>query len=259
MELILSVDWVLLLFLVGLTAGFVDSIAGGGGLITVPALLAAGLSPAQALATNKLQSSGGAFSASYYFVRKGMVKLSDLKLAIALTFVGSAFGTILVQTIDASVLEHVIPLLMIGIAAYFLFSPSVGDEERQQKLTMSMFGFTAGFGIGFYDGFFGPGTGSFFAIAFVSLMGFSLTKATAHTKVLNCTSNLASLLFFILGGAVVWKVGLVMILGQLIGARLGSKVVMSRGQQIIRPMIVIISLIMTGKLLWNNYAHLLFQ
>lgn len=259
MEFVLSLDWALLLFLVGLTAGFVDSIAGGGGLITVPALLAVGLSPAQALATNKLQSSGGAFSASYYFVKKGLVKLKDLKLAIALTFVGSAVGTTLVQMIDASVLEQIIPFLMMGIATYFLFSPSVGNEDRKQRVTMAMFGCTAGVGIGFYDGFFGPGTGSFFAIAFVSLMGFSLTKATAHTKVLNCTSNIASLLFFILGGAVVWKVGLVMILGQLIGARLGSKMVLSRGQQIIRPMIVIISLVMTGKLLWNNYSHLLFS
>ena len=259
MEFVLSLDWALLLFLVGLTAGFVDSIAGGGGLITVPALLAVGLTPAQALATNKLQSSGGAFSASYYFVRKGMVKLGDLKLAIALTFVGSAIGTTLVQMIDASVLEQIIPFLMIGIAGYFLFSPGVGDKDRKQRFSMNLFALTAGFGIGFYDGFFGPGTGSFFAIAFVSLMGFSLTRATAHTKVLNCTSNIASLLFFILGGAVVWKVGLVMITGQLIGARLGSKVVMSRGQKIIRPMIVVISLIMTGKLLWNNYGHLLFS
>ena len=255
----MSLDWAALLFLVGLTAGFVDSIAGGGGLITVPALLAVGLNPAQALATNKLQSSGGAFSASYYFVRKGVVKLKDLPLAIALTFIGSAVGTTLIQMIDASVLEHIIPFLMIAIAGYFLLSPRVGDKDRKQSFSMGLFAATAGMGIGFYDGFFGPGTGSFFAIAFVSLMGFSLTRATAHTKVLNCTSNLASLLFFILGGAVVWKVGLVMIMGQLIGARLGSTIVMSRGQQIIRPMIVIISLIMTGKLLWNNYGQLLLS
>ena len=202
MEFVLSLDWAFLLFVVGLTAGFVDSIAGGGGLITVPALLAVGLNPAQALATNKLQSSGGAFSASLYFVRKGMVKLGDLKLAIVLTFAGSALGTTLVQLIDASVLEHIIPFLMIGIAGYFLFSPSVGEDDRKQRFSMNLFALTAGFGIGFYDGFFGPGTGSFFAIAFVSLMGFSLKKATAHTKVLNCTSNIASLLF--LSWVVLW-------------------------------------------------------
>ena len=229
LEFMSSPNWAMLLFLVGLTAGFVDSITGSGGLITVPALLAAGLNPTQALATNKLQSSGGAFSASYYFVRKGMVKLKDLRLAIALTFIGSAVGTTLVQMIDASVLEHVIPFLMIGITSYILFSPGTGDKDRKQRFSMALFACTAGAGIGFYDGFFGPGTGSFFAIAFVSLMGFSLTKATAHTKVLNCTSNIASLLFFIFDGAVVWEVGLVMITGQLIGARLGSKIVMSRG------------------------------
>ena len=251
MEFVLTLDWAFILLLVGFAAGFVDSIAGGGGLITVPALLAAGLSPAQALATNKLQSSSGAFSASYYFVRQGMVKLRDLRLAILMTFAGSAIGTLLVQKIDASVLEQLIPFMMIAIAGYFLFSPSVSGEGRQQKVTMVTFALTAATAIGFYDGFFGPGTGSFFAIAFVSLMGFSLTRATAHTKVLNFTSNIASLLFFILGGAVVWQVGLVMIVGQITGARLGSRMVMSRGQKFIRPMIVVISLIMTAKLLWN--------
>ncbi|MGI9276039.1 MAG: TSUP family transporter [Endozoicomonas sp.] len=253
MEFVLTPDWAFILLLVGFAAGFVDSIAGGGGLITVPALLAAGLNPAQALATNKLQSSSGAFSASYYFVRRGLVNLKDLRLAILMTFAGSAIGTLLVQEIDASVLEQLIPFMMIAIAAYFLFSPSVNDESRQKKITMVAFAVTAAVAIGFYDGFFGPGTGSFFAIAFVSLMGFSLTKATAHTKVLNFTSNIASLLFFILGGAVVWQVGLVMIVGQVTGARLGSRMVMSRGQKIIRPMIVIISLVMTAKLLWNQY------
>ena len=260
MEFVLTLDWAFILFVVALLAGFVDSIAGGGGLITVPALLAIGLSPAQALATNKLQSSSGALTASLYFVRRGVVKLKDMRLAIAMTFAGSALGTILVQTIDASVLAKIIPFLLMGIAAYFIFSRSTGDDEKRvAKITMPVFSCTAAMAIGFYDGFFGPGTGSFFAIAFVSLLGFSLTRATAHTKVLNCTSNIASLLFFILGGQVVWAVGGIMIFGQFIGARLGSRMVMTRGQQIIRPMIVIISLVMTGKLMWEQYGHLLMS
>ena len=260
MDVVLSLDWAVLLFFVALLAGFVDSIAGGGGLITVPALLAVGLSPAQALATNKLQSSGGSFTASLYFVRRGLVSLKEMRFAIAMTFLGSALGTLLVQSIDASIMERVIPFLIMGIAGYFIFSKGVtADRDNAQKISLSLFACTAAIGIGFYDGFFGPGTGSFFAIAFVGLLGFSLTKATAHTKVLNCTSNLASLLFFILGGHVVWAVGLVMIAGQFIGARLGSRMVVSRGQQIIRPMIVLIALTMTGKLLWEQYSHLLFS
>lgn len=245
------------MFSVAVTAGFVDSIAGGGGLISIPALLSVGLSPVQALATNKLQACGGSFSASYYFVSRGAVKLKDFRLAIAATFIGSAVGTVLVQQIDAGVLEQAIPFLLIGIVLYFIFSPKIGAEDSQQKISLTVFSFTAAMVIGFYDGFFGPGTGSFFAIAFVGLLGFSLTKATAHTKVLNFTSNVTSLLFFILGGNVVWVAGLVMMAGQFIGARLGSRFVLKNGQKLIRPMIVIVSMVMTVKLLWDNYGHLL--
>lgn len=257
LELSLSYEFLLLLFSVGAIAGFVDSIAGGGGLIAIPALLSVGFSPVQALATSKLQGCGGSFSASYYFVSRGAVKLKEFRLAIALAFVGSALGTVLVQRIDAGILEQVIPFLLIGIVLYFIFSPKVGDENSRQKISLTVFSFTAALGIGFYDGFFGPGTGSFFAIAFVGLMGFSMTKATAHTKVLNFTSNIASLLFFILGGNVVWVAGLVMMVGQVLGARLGSRFVLKNGQKLIRPMIVTVSMVMTVKLLLDNYGHLL--
>ncbi len=257
MELILSTDLIFFLFAVAAVAGFVDSIAGGGGLIAMPALLFAGLSPVQALATNKLQGTGGTLSASYYFISRGAVDLKAMKVPIIMTFLGSGLGTILVQMIDASILKQLIPFFLIGIVLYFLFSPSVGDQEGSQKISLTVFAFTAAMTIGFYDGFFGPGTGSFFAAAFVSLLGFSITKATAHTKILNCTSNIASLLFFIIGGNVVWLAGLVMMAGQVIGARLGSKVVLSNGRKLIRPMIVVVSLAMTAKVLWDNYSHLI--
>ena len=256
MDAVLSFDFLFLIFAIATAAGFVDSIAGGGGLITVPALLSLGLSPVQALATNKLQATGGTLSASYYFISRGAVQLKSMKLAIGMTFVGSALGTLLVQTIDSSILEQIIPFLLIGIVLYFVFSPNVGDQDSLPKISIAAFSFSAALLIGFYDGFFGPGTGSFFAIAFVGLLGFSMTKATAHTKILNGTSNLASLLFFILGGNVVWSAGLVMMAGQVIGARLGSRVVLKNGQKLIRPMIVLVSLIMTIKLLWNHYGYL---
>ncbi|KEI70879.1 TSUP family transporter [Endozoicomonas elysicola] len=258
MDATITLELVILLFAVATAAGFVDSIAGGGGLIAMPALLAAGLSPVQALATNKLQGTGGTLSASFYFISKGAVNLRKMRLAIVMTFIGSMLGTLLVQKIDAGVLEQAIPFLLIGIVLYFLFSPRLNSDQSRQVISLSVFSFTAAVVIGFYDGFFGPGTGSFFTIAFVSLLGYSITSATAHTKLLNCISNIASLLFFIIGGHVVWTVGLVMMLGQIIGARLGSTVVLSRGQTLIRPMIVCVSLAMTAKLLWGNYGHLLY-
>ncbi len=253
MDILLTFEMALFLFSVALIAGFVDAIAGGGGLIAVPALLAAGLSPAQALATNKLQGTGGSLSASIYFISRGLVNLRELKLTIALTFFGSALGTVLVQRITASFLNQLIPFLMLAIAAYFMFSPNPGDKEVRQRMSIPLFSFSVAMLIGFYDGFFGPGTGSFFAIAFVTLLGYSLTRATAHTKVLNCTSNMASLLLFIIGGKVIWTAGLLMLLGQFLGARLGARLVISNGQKVIRPMIVIISLAMSTKLLWDQY------
>ncbi len=243
-----------LLALSALIAGFIDAIAGGGGLITLPALLAAGLTPAQALGTNKLQSSFGSFSATWYFARRGHIDFSQMRLAIILTFIGSALGSLLVQRLDASALSRVIPFLLIGFALYFLLSPKIGEQDCHRRISIPAFALTIGLGIGFYDGFFGPGTGSFFALGFVALAGFNLAKATAHSKLLNFTSNLASLLFFALGGKIVWVVGFSMALGQLVGARLGSKLVIHQGGKLIRPLIVIMSLLMCGKLLYQQYG-----
>lgn len=251
-ELALAPEFLLLLFGIGLVAGMVDAIAGGGGLITLPALLSAGLPPAQALATNKLQGSFGTFSSSLYFVRNGLISLREMKFLIVCTFIGSALGTLLVQRIDPGFLNSIIPLLLILIALYFWLSPRIQDEDAKQRIGQNMFALTVGFGAGFYDGFFGPGAGSFFAIGFVSLLGFGLMEATAHTKILNFTSNFSSLLFFILGGSVVWSLGLTMGMGQVIGARLGAKLVISKGSRLIRPLIVGVSILISLKLLLTD-------
>lgn len=242
------------LFAVALLAGFIDSIAGGGGLLTVPVLLAVGVPPAEALATNKLQSVGGSFSASLYFIRRKAVNLNDQKLTILLTLLGSIAGAILVQHMRADLLRQMLPLLVIGIGLYFLLTPRLGESDRQRRLSALPFGLVAGGCVGFYDGFFGPGAGSFYALAYVTLCGFNLAKSTAHAKVLNFTSNFGSLIFFIMGGKVLWGIGLVMLVGQVLGARIGAHMVLTRGQKLIRPMIVIVSLIMCLKLLYDNHG-----
>jgi uncharacterized membrane protein YfcA len=243
----------LILFAVALLAGFIDSIAGGGGLITIPALMWAGLPPAAALGTNKLQACGGSFFASLYFIRKGMVDLKAIKLSLICAFLGAAVGTILVQLIDVEVLQLVLPFLILAIGCYFLFSKKIAEDDRHQVLTPTVFAFTAALSVGFYDGFFGPGTGSFFALAFVSLMGFGLAKATAHAKVLNFSTNIASLIFFVIGGHVVVVLGLIMLVGQAIGATFGSRLVMTKGVKIIKPLVVVMSFAMSIKLLWSQY------
>lgn len=243
-----GLDIFLILFVVAFIAGLIDTIAGGGGLLTIPALLYAGLPPVAALATNKLQSCFGSFTAASYFVKKKMVHLHEMKLMIALTFIGSVLGGFAVLQIDAAILRQIIPVLLIAIGLYFLLFPNIGALDREKRISIIAFSFTVAFGVGFYDGFFGPGTGSFFAIAFVTLLGFNLTKATAHAKVLNFVSNIASLCFFMIFGKIYYSIGLCMGAGQMCGAFVGARMVVKNGQKIIRPLIVIVSFVMSIKL-----------
>ena len=238
-----------ILFGVAILAGFIDSLAGGGGILSLPALLMVGLTPAQSMATNKMQAVFGSFSATLHFVRKGQIDLRSMRRAVVCVFIASAIGSVAVQMIDAAILMNVIPFLIGGVGLYFLFAPGLGDSDARQRMQIGVFSVTIAPLIGFYDGFFGPGTGSFFAVAFVSLLGFNLRKATAHTKLLNFTSNVASLLFFMFGGQVVWAIGLTMAVGQFIGAQIGARLVISRGSKLIRPLLVVMSLAMTIKIL----------
>ena len=245
--------WLVIFFSVGLIAGFIDAIAGGGGLLTLPVLLAAGLSPVQALGTNKLQGSVGTLSSTLYFVRKRYIDLNAFKWPIILTLIGSSAGAFAVQLINPSFLSRVIPWLLVAIAGYFLFSPNIGAKTFPARLGVAGFGFIFGTGIGFYDGFFGPGTGTFFTIACLMTLGLTLPKATAHAKLLNLCANISALAMFTLGGHIVWKVGLLMAAGQLIGSRLGAKMVITRGNRIIKPLTITICISMSIKLLLEAY------
>ncbi len=246
------------LFGVAAVAGCIDAIAGGGGLLCVPGLLWAGLSPAQTLATNKLQSAVGTFSATWHFHKAGAIDAYALRWVALAVLAGAVAGSITVQSIDPGFLRQALPAMLMAIAAYFLFKPSLGELDRQQRLSIAAFALTAAPAIGFYDGFFGPGAGSFYAIALVDLLGFNLTRATANTKLLNLISNASSVLAFLLGGKIVWSVGLTMAVGQFLGAKLGSHLVLTRGAKLVRPLLVVMSIALTIKLLSDdpdNWAH----
>lgn len=245
----LSPESLLLLMAVGGLAGLVDTLAGGGGLLTLPALLGVGLSPVQALATNKLQGSFGTLSASIWLWRGGLVDLGALVPAIVCTFGGAVAGALLARWLNPEMLARLIPFLLIGFAVYFLFSPRMRDQSTRPRIAPLPFALLIGTSVGCYDGFFGPGTGSFFALALVALRGDPLRRATAHTKVLNFTSNLAALLTFMLGGHVLWTVGLPMAAGQCLGAWVGSHLVVRHGARLIRPLLAIMSLILSLQLL----------
>lgn len=249
----LGIDILFLFFLIAVLAGWVDAIAGGGGLITIPILMLAGVSPAAAVATNKLQGSMGTLTASVYFVRKGAVNFQEIKFLIVMTFVGSLLGAWLILRMNPEQLVFFIPALLILMGLYFLFSPHIDDQDRQQKLGQTGFALLVCPLLGFYDGFFGPGTGSFMALAFVVLCGYNLAKATAHAKILNFTSNFSSLVYFVMYGDIVWEVGLVMMLGQFIGAMSGAKMVLMKGASFIKPIVVTVCFIMSANILVRAY------
>ncbi|MCW5554097.1 MAG: TSUP family transporter [Verrucomicrobiae bacterium] len=243
-----------LLFATGLVAGFVDSIAGGGGLIAVPVLMGLGLDPKLALGTNKLQATFGAASAAWHYARAGTVDLRDCGRGFALSLCGATLGTLAVQQMDPSFLRRLIPLLLIAVAVYSLAHRRLGAEATPPRMSRGGFDWLFGLGLGFYDGFFGPGTGTFWTMAFMLGLGFQMTRATSYTKVMNFGSNVASLVFFLLGGQVLFVAGLVMGAGQLLGARLGSRMVVRRGTEFIRPVFIAVVLALTLKLLYDAFA-----
>lgn len=234
---------------VGLLAGFVDAVAGGGGMLTVPALLSAGLPPIAALATNKMQSVIGTTMATYTYWRRGFVSLKALIPSIAVTYAGSLLGAVTVKQIDTTFLNLAVPVALIGVALYFLFAPNLSDADRTARLAFPKWVPLLGFAVGFYDGLFGPGTGSFFTIGFVLLFGLGVTRAAGNTKLLNLTSNLAALTIFIPSGDVVWPAVLSMACGQIIGGYLGAHAGIRFGARLIRPLVVVISIAMAVKLL----------
>lgn len=242
----------LAVFTAGGVAGFVDSIAGGGGLITVPALLAVGLPPHLALATNKLQSTLGVAAALRHYRGSGLVRVRDWWPAVAATAAGAAAGTTLVQRLDPTFLRWAIPLLLAVILVHTLASPSLGDRPRRARLGRLPFQLLFGVLLGFHDGFFGPGTGAFWAVALVTLAGLDLRRATAATKVMNFASNLTALLFFLGGGKVVLAAGLVMGTGQIIGSELGARQVVRRSPRFVRWFLVASVALTLGRLLWKQ-------
>jgi len=242
-----------ILFFSGLMAGFIDSIAGGGGIITLPALLAVGIPPHQALATNKLQSSFGSFTATLNYTRVGLMNPKELVVGILFTLIGAGIGAIVVQWFKADFLVSLIIVMLIVIFIYTLLTPNLGKVKTEHKMSHSLFYTIFGLLIGFYDGFFGPATGSFWTMAMVLLIGLDLKTATAQTKLFNFTSNIVSLIVFIYSGLVVWLAGLIMGVGQIIGAFLGSSLVSKKEVKFIRVFFLTIVALTIAKLVYQKF------
>ncbi len=236
----------ILLFLGGsaFVAGLIDTIAGGGGLIALPAILAAGLPPSLALGTNKFQATCGVAMATWRFARKGHFKLRQSLLGVGVCIIGASLGTFSVLHINPQWLEKALPVLLAAVLCYTILSPRVSPEDTPHRLKPLYFFSIFGLLLGFYDGFLGPGTGSFWVIALISLLGFNLKKATMHAKIYNFSSNLVALIWFIAAGKVLYLVAIVMAVGQMSGAYVGAHWVMQTGTRLIRPALIIMVSIM---------------
>ncbi|WP_062076881.1 TSUP family transporter [Demequina globuliformis] len=247
----MDITWEILLLLavVALLAGCLDTLAGGGGLITVPALMLAGLPPLQALATNKLQAPAGTGMATYQVIRKHGVRWADVRWPMLWAFLGSVAGTVAILFVSADALEIVIPVVLALIAAYFLFVPKSHEPPAKPRMSDPTYEATVVPAIGAYDGAFGPGTGSLFALSGVALRALPLRRSTAIAKTLNFATNIASLIVFVIAGKIVWLVGGVMIVGQLIGAYIGSHILLRVNPMVLRVLIVAVSLTMLWRVL----------
>lgn len=233
----------------GLVAGFVDAIAGGGGLIAIPALLTAGMPPVAAFATTKVQSAVGTAIAVATYARRGHIDLPALLPAMLLGFGGAFLGALSVKQIDTAILDYAVPLALILIATYFLLAPRLSDSDREARLSLALYAPAMGFVLGYYDGLFGPGTGSFLIVGFVMLFGLGLTRAVGSTKAVNLMTNLGALALFIPAGDVVWPAAAAMAMGQVAGGYLGARVGIRFGARLIRPLVVGVSVLLALRLL----------
>ena len=236
----------IILFIVAFFAAGIDAIAGGGGLLVVPTMLILGINPLVTLGTNKLQSCFGTATSSYNYFKNGLLKENNIKLLIIISFVGSLIGTLLVSQLSNELLNNLIPILLIGAAIFLIINK--GNKFNISKSVVVAF-LPLVFLIGFYDGFFGPGTGTFFVLTFLIIKNRSLMQATAATKVLNLSSNFASFLIFQYKGFVIWELALIMAIAQVTGAYIGSKLAIKNGEKFVRPVIVFISIVLSLRIL----------
>ncbi|MCW5256855.1 hypothetical protein D5038_10965 [Verminephrobacter aporrectodeae subsp. tuberculatae] len=242
-------DAIGMLTAVAFLAGFFDAIAGGGGLITLPALFLAGLEPVSAIATNKFQAASATVSATVAFARKGLIEWRESRWLVFCGFFGGACGALLVSAVNKRWLEACVPVMLIFVALYFIFSPRLGNEERRRRISIFVFSITVAPLLGMYDGIFGPGVGSFFMVGFVLLCGLGMMRAMSFTKIANAACNLGSLSIFIAKGVIVWPLAVAMALAAFAGAQLGARAAVRVGPRLVKPLLVLVCCALAIKLL----------
>ncbi|MEH6558730.1 MAG: TSUP family transporter [Oceanicoccus sp.] len=238
-----------MLTVVGFVSGFINAVAGGGGLLVLPLMLWLGIPPVTALATGKFQAVFGTLSSSINYFRNGLIDFKSLWPVMFFSMIASACGTMIVLQLGNNVLENILPYFLIGISLFTWLSPNVSDIETAPLFANKFFRWSVGVMIGFYGGFFGPGVGAIAALAFSVLLGQKLRSATAHAKPVVLIANTVSVLIFLVDGNVLFTVGISMALAQIVGAYFGSNLAMKKGAAVIRPLLVVTTIGIAIKLL----------
>lgn len=241
----------ILLCVFGFIAAAVDSIAGGGGLISLPAFLLAGLPARLALGTNKFCSTSGTLMSSFQYNKNSKINFQLVKYLAPFTLVGAALGVLTVLNINETFMHTIVLIAILLVGIFSLLSKSRGLSNNFKGLTGKniTLGILLAFSIGFYDGFLGPGTGSFLIFGFISIFGFDYINAGGNAKFLNLVSNLASLILFALNGQVNYILGIPVAICMIFGARLGTKLALLKGSKIIKPIFITMSFAVAIKML----------
>ncbi len=247
-----NIDIIIFLIVTGFMASFIDSVVGGGGLISLPALLLTGLPPTMALGTNKMASVMGSLTSTLSFLRSGKINIHLIKFLFPLSFFGSALGVITVQQIPSQFLKPLVIVMLLLVTIYTFMRKEWGDTSTYQGITKktAYLSGLAAFSIGFYDGFFGPGAGSFFIFAFL-MIGFDFVVAAGNSKALNFASNIAAVLTFIYFDCVHYYYAIPMGIAMIFGAIAGSKLAIKKGAAYVRPLFIFMSILLIGKQIWD--------
>lgn len=235
-------------------AGFVDSIAGGGGLISLPAYFAIGIPPHLATGTNKCSSTFGSFFATIRYLKNGKVHLQSALSAASMALIGSYFGAIINLHLDEKYLKYIL-IIILPLNAYILFrKKEFGKVNQTDKLTKNkiiLLSMISGFVIGTYDGFFGPGTGTFLIFCFSGIIGFDLITSSGNGKIVNFSSNIAALITFAVHGKIVYSIGIPAAIFGILGNWIGSGIALKKGSKIIKPMLFIVMGILLIKVIYD--------
>ena len=238
-------------------AGLIDSIAGGGGLISLPAYLAAGLPPHLAAGTNKCTAMFGTSVAAFRYVRQKKVHWPSALAAVLGAFPGATLGARLNLLVNPDAMRIVMMVLLPVVGIALALRPNFGEKEFWQSRSfgrLAAISLAVGFTVGVYDGFFGPGTGTFLLLAFTALCGFDLVTANGNTKIVNLTTNLASVVTFALAGSIWYAVALPAALCNMAGGYVGSGLALTRGARVIRPVYYIVLALLMCKVVLDFFA-----